>query len=162
MKKTKFFTALILVIISIFCLSACSVVDKTTKITIDGVEYEAKVGSLLNEPQTPEKASTAQYEYKFDGWYKEGTGEKWDFAEDKVTENLSLVPKFTETLREYQVKIGSNPIFTAAYGSKLDKPEDPVKEDAYRNYEFAGWFKDPQFKKQWNFGTDVVTGTTIL
>lgn len=163
MKKTRIFTALILVIILVFCLSACFVGGgKTTKITIDGVEYEAEVGSLLPEPQAPEKASTAQYEYTFDGWYKEGTDEKWNFSEDKITENLSLVSKFTETLREYQIKIGSNPIFTAAYGSKLVKPEDPVKEDAYREYEFAGWFKDPQFKNEWNFETDVVTGTTIL
>lgn len=162
MKKTRIFTALILVIISVFCLSACMSDSKTTKITIDGVEYEAEVGSLLTEPQVPEKASTAQYEYTFDGWYKEGTDEKWNFSEDKITENLSLVSKFTETLREYQIKIGSNPIFTAAYGSKLVKPEDPVKEDAYREYEFAGWFKDPQFKNEWNFETDVVTGTTIL
>lgn len=163
MKKTRFLTALILVIISVFCLSACFVGgSKTTKITIDGVEYEAEVGSLLTEPQAPEKASTAQYEYTFDGWYKEGTDEKWNFSEDKITENLSLVSKFTETLREYQIKIGSNPIFTAAYGSKLVKPEDPVKEDAYREYEFAGWFKDPQLINEWNFETDVVTGTTVL
>ena len=96
MKKTRFLTALILVIISVFCLSACFVGgSKTTKITIDGVEYEAEIGSLLTEPQAPEKASTAQYEYTFDGWYKEGTDEKWNFSEDKITENLSLVSKFT-------------------------------------------------------------------
>lgn len=53
-----------------------------------GVEY----GSTINEPSTPEKL-----EQDFDGWYKDSEFETaWDFANDTVTEDVTLYAKWVE------------------------------------------------------------------
>lgn len=52
-------------------------------------------GSKVAKPEDPEKAPT-DFEilsYEFDGWYN---GEElWDFANDVVTENITLTARYT-------------------------------------------------------------------
>ncbi len=55
-----------------------------------------KKGEKLSEPQTPKKSSE-DYEYEFVGWF---LGEKeWDFANDKVVEDITLVAHWEENAK---------------------------------------------------------------
>lgn len=120
------------------------------------VKYE--YGSLIESPENPVKASTEQYDYVFKGWYN---GEqKWDFAADKVTENVTLTAKFDPVERYYMVTFdGKNAVYLK-YGEKVAQPEDPaMAADAQYTYEFAGWYNGEQ---KWNFETDTVSAKTEL
>ena len=97
--------------------------EKVT-VTIGDKTVEAEIGSKLNKPADPEKESTEQYDYVFDGWYN--GDEKWDFENDTVQGEMTLTPRFTETLRKYQVNFDGE-FVTVEYGSKLEKPADPKK-----------------------------------
>lgn len=131
-------------------------------------KYEVKVGSaaavqydygaLVESPVNPTKASTAQYDYIFKGWYN-GT-QKWNFAADTVKENLTLTAEFEEVLRQFKVTFdGKNAVYLK-YGDKIQQPADPVMaSDAQYTYEFLGWYNGTQ---KWNFATDTVTAKTEL
>ena len=54
-----------------------------------------------------------------------------------------------------EVKLGAQ---TADFGTKLTKPDDPIKE----GYTFAGWYKDDELANEWDFDTDVVTEDITL
>ena len=43
-------------------------------------------------------------------------------------------------------------------GQTFSAPETPVRE----GYNFAGWYKDQELSRQWDFATDTVSGDTIL
>ena len=58
-------------------------------------------GEKAVEPAEPTKASTAEFDYTFDGWYHGET--KWDFENDTVNENMELVAKFSERKRTYTI-----------------------------------------------------------
>ena len=51
-------------------------------------------GGKIPEP-TPPKKATLEKQYSFRGWYFEG--EKWDFINDTVTENITLTAKWELT-----------------------------------------------------------------
>ncbi|MBQ8429711.1 MAG: InlB B-repeat-containing protein [Clostridia bacterium] len=71
-------------------------------VTVDGVEQTVEEGAKATKPTVePTKASTAEYDYTFDGWYNGET--EWIFENDTVTSDLDLVAKFTETKRKYTV-----------------------------------------------------------
>ena len=71
-------------------------------VTVDGVEQTVEEGEKALKPEVePAKASTAEYEYTFEGWYNGET--KWDFENDVVNVDLELVAKFTETKRKYTI-----------------------------------------------------------
>ena len=112
------------------------------------------IGSKLNKPADPKKDSTVQYDYTFDGWYN--GDEKWDFDNDIVEGEMTLVAKFTETLRKYQVNFDG--VFQQVeYGSKLNKPEDPTKPStANYDYVFDKWVIFGT-DTAWDFDNDVVT-----
>ena len=52
----------------------------------------------------------------------------------------------------------SVPDQTVQFGEKLQKPEDPVRED----HVFAGWYKDIYLKEKWDFDQDTVQGNMRL
>jgi len=60
-------------------------------------------GDLLEEPETPSYKDNPEYTYTFDGWYV--NGEKWDFVNDRVYEDIVLVPVFIEHAKVYTLNI---------------------------------------------------------
>lgn len=97
------------------------------------VEY----GQAAVAPDAPSKASTAQYDYTFEGW---------DKAFDSVTSDLEIRPVFAQTTRSYEVAffdengdmIGE--IQHIAYGSAAIAPQAPAKQSTARyDYAFDKW-----------------------
>ena len=102
-------------------------------------EYAKQVlpsGTLATRPDTP--ATTPGY--TFGGWNK-ADGTAWDYASDKVTDNITLYAKWaanTYTIT-FDTAGGSEiaPI-TQDYGTQIAAPEAPTRE----GYTFKGWDKE--------------------
>ena len=102
-------------------------------------EYAKQVlpsGTLATRPDTP----TATPGYTFGGWNK-ADGTAWDYASDKVTDNITLYAKWaanTYTIT-FDTAGGSEiaPI-TQDYGTVITAPEAPTRE----GYTFIGWDKE--------------------
>ncbi len=82
-------------------------------------------GSKLTKPETdPTKAMTESKVYTFDGWYNGTT--KWDFENDTVKGDVTLVAEFTESARKYNVTIvfagieQEQKVIEAKYNEKVD------------------------------------------
>ena len=102
-------------------------------------EYAKQVlpsGTLATRPDTP----AATPGYTFGGWNK-ADGTAWDYASDKVTDNITLYAKWaanTYTIT-FDTACGSEiaPI-TQDYGTVITAPEAPTRE----GYTFIGWDKE--------------------
>lgn len=102
-------------------------------------EYAKQVlpsGTLATRPDTPAATSG----YTFGGWNK-ADGTAWDYASDKVTDNITLYAKWaanTYTIT-FDTAGGSEiaPI-TQDYGTVITAPEAPTRE----GYTFIGWDKE--------------------
>ena len=99
-------------------------------------EYAKQVlpsGTLATRPDAP----AATPGYTFGGWNK-ADGTAWDYASDKVTDNITLYAKWaanTYTIT-FDTAGGSEiaPI-TQDYGTAITVPADPTRE----GYTFIGW-----------------------
>ncbi len=102
-------------------------------------EYAKQVlpsGTLATRPDAP----AATPGYTFGGWNK-ADGTVWDYASDKVTDNITLYAKWaanTYTIT-FDTAGGSEiaPI-TQDYGTVITAPEAPTRE----GYTFIGWDKE--------------------
>ena len=102
-------------------------------------EYAKQVlpsGTLATRPDAP----AATPGYTFGGWNK-ADGTAWDYASDKVTDNITLYAKWaanTYTIT-FDTAGGSEiaPI-TQDYGTVITTPEAPTRE----GYTFIGWDKE--------------------
>ena len=102
-------------------------------------EYAKQVlpsGTLATRPDAP----AATPGYTFSGWNK-ADGTAWDYASDKVTDNITLYAKWaanTYTIT-FDTAGGSEiaPI-TQDYGTVITAPEAPTRE----GYTFIGWDKE--------------------
>ena len=102
-------------------------------------EYAKQVlpsGTLATRPDTP----AATPGYTFGGWNK-ADGTAWDYASDKVTDNITLYAKWaanTYTIT-FDTAAGSEiaPI-TQDYGTNIAAPADPTRE----GYTFIGWDRE--------------------
>ena len=102
-------------------------------------EYAKQVlpsGTLATRPDTPAAAPG----YTFGGWNK-ADGTAWDYASDKVTDNITLYAKWaanTYTIT-FDTAGGSEiaPI-TQDYGTNIAAPADPTRE----GYTFIGWDRE--------------------
>ena len=119
--------------------------------------------SVTHGNKIPKPSDPIREHYTFEGWFKdENCTQAWDFANDVVTEDITLFSKWS--LKNYTVTFnsrgGSNvPVATVAYGAKVAKPSpDPTRA----NYAFKGWFKDADGTTEWNFDNDVVSGNITL
>ena len=102
-------------------------------------EYAKQVlpsGTLATRPDTP----AATPGYTFGGWNK-ADGTAWDYASDKVTDNITLYAKWTANTYTitFDTAGGSEiaPI-TQDYGTVITAPEAPTRE----GYTFIGWDKE--------------------
>ncbi len=139
------------------------------QVTVKPIEYDVIIGdaaavkvaygSKLTKPETdPTKDMTVDKVYTFDGWYN--GDKKWDFETDTVQGDTTLVARFNESAREYDVKFGEDATAKVAYGSKLTAPtEEPSETKEGYNVTFDGWYNGD---KKWNFANDVVTGNLTL
>ena len=102
-------------------------------------EYAKQVlpsGTLATRPDAP----AATPGYTFGGWNK-ADGTAWDYASDKVTDNITLYAKWaanTYTIT-FDTAGGSEiaPI-TQDYGTAITAPANPTRE----GYTFIGWDKE--------------------
>ena len=139
------------------------------QVTVKPIEYDVIIGdaaavkvaygSKLTKPETdPTKDMTVDKVYTFDGWYNGDT--KWNFETDTVSGDTTLVARFTDSAREYDVKFGEADAAKVAYGSKLTAPtEEPTKTKEGYTVTFDGWYNGD---KKWDFANDVVTGNLTL
>lgn len=138
-------------------------------VTVKPIEYDVIIGDAaavkvaygekLTKPESdPTKDMTVDKVYTFDGWYN--GDKKWDFETDTVQGDTTLVARFNESAREYDVKFGEDATAKVAYGSKLTAPtEEPSETKEGYNVTFDGWYNGD---KKWNFANDVVTGNLTL
>lgn len=139
------------------------------QVTVKPIEYDVIIGdaaavkvaygSKLTKPETdPTKDMTVDKVYTFDGWYNGDT--KWNFETDTVRGDTTLVARFTDSAREYDVKFGEADAAKVAYGSKLTRPADPTKDmTADKVYTFDGWYVGDT---KWDFDADTVKGDVTL
>ena len=102
-------------------------------------EYAKQVlpsGTLATRPDAP----AATPGYTFGGWNK-ADGTAWDYASDKVTDNITLYAKWaanTYTIT-FDTAGGSEIVpITQDYGTVITAPEAPTRE----GYTFIGWDKE--------------------
>lgn len=86
--------------------------------------------------------------YKFDGWYDETTGKKWNF-DDPVTGDVKLKPRFLEIFTVIFDNEGKKTEVSVVDGDKVKEPEHSKKDD----YHFEGWYDENDHK--WNFNDAV-------
>lgn len=102
-------------------------------------EYAKQVlpsGTLATRPDAP----AATPGYTFGGWNK-ADGTAWDYASDKVTDNITLYAK--RTANTYTITFdtaGGSEIapITQDYGTQIAVPEAPTRE----GYTFTGWDRE--------------------
>ena len=102
-------------------------------------EYAKQVlpsGTLATRPDAP----AATPGYTFGGWNK-ADGTAWDYASDKVTDNITLYAKWTANTYTitFDTTGGSEiaPI-TQDYGTQIAAPANPTR----KGYTFKGWDKE--------------------
>ena len=102
-------------------------------------EYAKQVlpsGTLATRPDAP----AATPGYTFGGWNK-ADGTAWDYASDKVTDNITLYAKWTANTYTITFDtVGGSEIapITQDYGTVITAPEAPTRE----GYTFIGWDKE--------------------
>ena len=118
--------------------------EKTVSHTVSfetngGSAVEAQVvveGQKVNRPEAPEKAG-----FYFEGWFSDaGLTEAFDF-ETAVAADITLYASWVDASGSVTATFytDDSTVHTTAHfadGSRISKPDDPVKEGFY----FAGWF----------------------
>ena len=102
-------------------------------------EETVEYGSTISYPADPEKESTKEYTYTFNGWDKDVT---------ILTEDVTFTATYSETKNKYTYKFVDEDGTvlkeeTLEYGSTISYPADPEKESTKEyTYTFTGWDKD--------------------
>ncbi|GLC87627.1 InlB B-repeat-containing protein [Lysinibacillus piscis] len=126
-------------------------VDGGTETAEQTIAYEGTV----NEPSAPIRIG-----HTFAGWYT-AADTKWDFTNDKVTDEITLYAKWTKN--NYKVTFNTDGMDTVAeqsiaYEGMIDEPSAPIRI----GHTFAGWYKEMNFITKWNFAIDKVTNHLTL
>ncbi len=112
---------------------------------------EVEYGGHATRPADPTRESTAQYNYEFEGWYKNNGGiiekEKFDFENTEITADTTIVANWTNILREYTVTFDSDggtevESQTKQWNEKVDRPKNPTRQPSVSVfYTFDSWHK---------------------
>ncbi len=138
------FAALVLILSLIFTLGSCGGKTVVSFQSNGGSEVSSQTLSdgYVKEPDAPIRAG-----YRFICW--ELRGEKFDFENTKVTENVTLVAKweaieYTVTFENCEgVTLPDKKTFTIDDGS-YTLPENPERDGC----QFLGWYEDADFTRQ--------------
>ena len=113
-------------------------------------------GKTVAEPAEPKAEG-----YTFEGWYKEKEcTNKWDFANDTVTEDITLYAKWTGAIYTVTFDMGgkaANIEQKVENGKNATKPETPTAE----GFKFIDWYKDAAFTTLYDFSAPITADTTI-
>lgn len=135
---------------------------------LEGGEYKEVPASTVSyaygekavRPATPVKKTTGEKKYYFDKFVIKGTEIEWNFAKDTIEGAVELEILFKESTNKHLVSFDNIRFEEYAYGEKINRPEDPVKDpDLLNEYMFEGWECGG---KAWDFDNDVVTGNMTL
>ncbi len=130
-----------------------TIVSNVSLIKIDGTSV--RYNTVFERPANPEAQG-----YTFGGYYADKElNIEFDFTQKILTDTVIYVKW---VIKKYDVYFEANggvavEKITAEYGSKIEKP---VTTKA--GYEFAGWYKDPDFGQLFDFNVDKVTGSFTL
>ena len=125
-------------------------------------DVTAEQDATISEPD-----ALSEDGYTFTGWYKEAAADElWDFAEDKVTEDITLYAGWIED--ELAVTEEAAVTFTVSFdanghgtapeaviadeGALITEPA-ALSEDGYT---FTGWYKDAAAAEKWDFSADKI------
>ncbi|MEA4971287.1 MAG: InlB B-repeat-containing protein, partial [Candidatus Pelethousia sp.] len=135
----------------------------TVTFNSNGGSDVASITGLTSGATITKPADPALEGHTFEGWYRNQnlTG-KWDFANDTVTESITLYAKW-ETVSTFTVTFDSKggssvPSISVNKGGLVTKPTNPWKS----GYSFGGWYKDTSFTDDWDFNNDTISGNTTL
>lgn len=116
---------------------------------VDGEEYYKRVvnhgSTVINTAPIPNKKG-----YVFSGWY-DNSDNLFVFS-NIILEDTYIYAKFSQqkTYVFFESNKGTFIMPTEVYvGESCPQPEDPERE----GYEFAGWYKDKEFTKEYDFST---------
>lgn len=173
MKKARWLLVAVMIIVTAITFIACNKIGNANfkvSFEVDGKAYyeiSTKGEEELKMPDDPKKEN-----YVFDGWY-------WDkdtwlrpftaksLLQEKLTANMTVYAKWIEEeLKNKKFEIIFNSMGgssvagqTVQYEHLVTEPqEEPTKADML----FAGWFKEPDYRNEWSFATDLVKGETTL
>lgn len=113
-----------------------------------------ETGTTVTPPADPVRDGCS-----FDGWYAEGSGDKFDFTA-AISEDIEITAKWicTVTFDLSGGKVGDsteNPTVPVYYGQTVDRPAtDPTKD----NYTFKGWYVG---ETEYDFSTSVEENITL-
>lgn len=132
--------------------------------TVSQKTMQVTYGEKLSNVPIPQR-----YGYGFDGWFDKQNGGK-QYCDEKgrstsqydKTENCTLYAHWKEVKCKvkFDAKGGtlSGPAeLNKKQNERLDRPDNPVRE----GYSFAGWYKDADCTKEWNFD-DLISGDMTL
>ena len=178
MRKTLFRTVicLLLALTMVLGLAGCGDKDKTPEtpaVTQYTVTFDVQGHGTAPQTQTVDKggkateptAPTAEG-WIFGGWYKEaGCTNKYDFATETVTANITLYAKWTAVPADkwtvtFDVQgHGTAPqTQTVDKGGKATEPTAPTAE----GWIFGGWYKEAGCTNKYDFATETVTANITL
>ena len=110
-------------------------------------DQTVKAGETATEPELKSYGG-----YVLEGWYQDITyTRKWNFSSDTVDRNLTLYAKWEKDYKVTFKAAGLDDYYAdAGSGQLINKPADPKRKD----YIFKGWFKDADYKREWDFEKD--------
>lgn len=141
----KLLCIIVLMLAFVAMLASC---DKGFEVSFDsngGGEVESqtvKKGDRAEAPEQPKKKG-----YTFDGWYL--GEEEWNFAENSVTENITLTAKWTPQIYIITYKnlpSGTYPVFNEIQTQEytIEGNVDLYMPPQVGSYSFVGWYIDEE------------------
>ena len=108
--------------------------------------FKVAEGAKAPKPAiAPSKSADEGYKYKFSAWCN--GNEAWNFAEQTVTENVTLTPNFAKTAIEYTITYhaidGATNTNPTTY--TIETPTFAFAKAAKDGYYFDGWYTDAGF-----------------
>lgn len=117
-----------------------------------------EVDGLVTEP------SIQRAGYSLDGWYTESAyTNKWTFATDKVTKDMTLHAKWVADGQMFTVTFDAGAGVVLPSSREVSSGAKVLAPNAdYPGYELIGWYKDADFINAWDFDEDVVENDMTL